>query len=61
MQLAAESDIDRAIAELKLALPVVALQNIVAERRRQHKPVKDHRRILQHWKARQIMAEADVD
>ena len=52
---------DAALAELRIALPVVALTNIVAERKRNHQPIKDHRRILELWKARQIVAEASVE
>jgi len=56
-----QSDIDSAVAELKLTLPVCAMTNIVARRRQQHKDVKQHRRILALWRARQIMAECNVD
>lgn len=62
MQLFADTgSIDAAIEELKLVLPVCAMTNIVAHRRKNHQPVREHQRILAHWKARQIMAEADVD
>ena len=62
MQLISDTgDIDRAIDELKRALPVVALQNIVAERKRQHRPLGDLRRRLQLLRARQLVAEAQVD
>lgn len=61
MQLHADTDIDRAIAELKIALPVVAFTNIVAERRKQHRELGTLRRRLQLLKARQLVAEASVD
>lgn len=62
MQLIADSgSIDAAIEELKLALPVCALTNIVAERKRQHRPLGDLRRRLQLLRARQLVAEAAVD
>ena len=62
MQLSPDTgSIDAALAELRIALPVAALTNIVAERKRNHQPIKDHRRILELWKARQIVAEASVE
>jgi hypothetical protein len=53
--------VDAALAELKVILPVAALTNIVARRRKRHQDVKYHQRILAVWKARQIMMEAAVD
>jgi hypothetical protein len=62
MQLSPSSgSIDDAIEELKLVLPVVAMTNIVARRRKQHKDVKPYDRVLRHWRARQLIAECDID
>ena len=56
-QLCAETDIDRAIEELKLALPIAALQNMIEVREKQHKPRATLRRRLELLLAIQI-AEA---
>ena len=58
MQLAAETDIDRAIAELQQALPIVALQNIVERRIALHQPRAEVSRTLMLMRARQLIDEA---
>lgn len=52
-----EGDLDRAIAELQRALPVAALQNIIGERRRKHKPSKQLQRYLENAMAAEIRRE----
>lgn len=56
MQLHAD-DIDEAIEELKRALPVTALQNIVANRQAHHRPSAELSRVLRLKKAQQIVGE----
>jgi hypothetical protein len=57
MQLTA-TDIDSAIAELKIALPICALQNIIAEREKWHRPRGELRRRLEMLRAIQLAEEA---
>lgn len=55
MQLSPDSDdIDSAIRELEQALPIVALQNIIAERERKHKPRGELRRRLELLRALEL-------
>ena len=51
-------DIDAAIAELQIALPIAALQNIIQHREAQHRPRGELRRRLELLKALQIAEEA---
>lgn len=57
MQLHAETDIDRAIAELQQALPIAALTNIIDRRVAQHKPRGELRRRLDRLRALQKLEE----
>jgi hypothetical protein len=58
MQLFCESgDIDKAIEELKLALPIIALQNIIERRERHHKPRSGLRHRLMALRAQQLAKE----
>lgn len=58
MQLFCESgNLDAAIDELKRALPIPALQNIVAERKRKHKAYSQYQALLQRAVAEQIERE----
>lgn len=52
------NDIDRAIKELKLALPIVALQNVLEQREKKHGKTAELRRLVQLLKARQLVSEA---
>lgn len=52
------NDIDRAIKELKLALPIVALQNVLEHREKKHGKTAELRRLVQLLKARQLVTEA---
>ena len=65
MQLISDTgDIDRAIAEndqLIRPMLIEALAGIIRERKRQHRPLGDLRRRLQLLRARQLVAEAQVD
>ena len=59
MQLAHEGDdIDAAIAELERALPIAAMQNVLDERTRKHRPTKLLRRRLELLRALQIAEQA---
>lgn len=58
MQLFADTDIDRAIAELELALPIEALKSVLAYREKRHGKTAELRRTLKLMKARQIVQEA---
>ena len=52
-----DCNIDKAIEELKLALPITALRNIIDRRAKAHRPVKVLRRRLEMLRAIEI-AEA---
>lgn len=47
-------NIDQAIAELEQALRIAALQNVIAERERQHKPRGELRRRLELLRALEL-------
>ena len=51
------NDFDRALDELKRALPITALTNIVAERKRKHKAYSQYQHLLQKAVAEQIAIE----
>lgn len=57
MQLHAESDIDRAIAELQQALPIAALENIIQRREERHMPRAHLGRRLRLLRAIQLAEE----
>ncbi len=53
-------DIDRAIEELKLALPIEALKSVLEHREKRHGKTAELRRVLTLMKARQIVKEASA-
>lgn len=60
MQLICEhNDIDAAIAELERAIPIAALQNVLEERKRRHKPTRLLRRRLELLRAIEIAETAE--
>lgn len=58
MQLYAEGDPDRAIEELKLALPIEALKSVIEDRTKKHKKRSHIQRHLELLRAMQIKIEA---
>ena len=60
MQLAADTDTDRAIAELQRALPITALQNIIERREDRHRPRAELVRRLKLLRALQIADEVSA-
>ena len=71
MQLSPDSGtIDDAIAELdgaglgelfKHRIATIGLRNVIAERKRRHKPRSALRRTLRQWRVREMVLEAEVD
>lgn len=57
MQLYADGDLDRAIEELKIAIPIAALQNVIKHRVANHQPRGALRRRLELLRALQIVRE----
>ena len=57
MQLFADTNIDEAIKELEIAIPLIALQNVIEHRVAQHKPRSGLRRRMELLRALQIAQE----
>ncbi len=57
MQLFADGNLDAAIEELKIAIPIAALQNVIEHRVAKHRPRGELRRRLELLRALQLVRE----